>query len=514
MGRLRTFLLLIVAFVLGTSFGYGLTLFAQSAKEGEGKLTFSQMTDVLVSALNVIKKYYVVEVKPTKLLENAAKGMVRLSLDAHSDLLTPEETKRLMESTEGSYEGVGMTIGERNGFVVVISPFEGTPAWRAGLKPGDRIIRINDTSVLGWKVDKVSKHLRGPRGTKVKVTVYRPAINDTLTFVITRDKIVLKAVPYYGLFDDGVGYVKLNAFQEDAADKVHDALIALKKRGAKKVVLDLRGNPGGLLRQAFLIGGLFLGEGKLVVYTEGRVPDSKERFYSEGDMVFPEDVPVVVLIDGGSASASEIVAGALQDWDRALIIGDTSFGKGTVQRIFTLPYDYTLRLTIARYHTPSGRSIHKGKLGDIEKDTNTYFTKILKRPIKGGGGIAPDIYVKPHVLPRLVQKAEAKGVISNWATKYTSTHRKPKHPDDITLTDKDLEDFKRALHKADIEFSDCRFDEAKEDFKRLLLSEIAYQYFGEKGRYRIFLRYDPVFKRAVDVLRRTKKTEELFQIKR
>ncbi len=514
MGRFKTFLLLIVAFVLGTSFGYGLTLFAQNSDEGGKKLTFSQMTDVLVSALNVIKKYYVVEVKPTKLLENAAKGMVRLSLDAHSDLLTPEETKRLMESTEGSYEGVGMTIGERDGFVVVIAPFEGTPAWRAGLKPGDRIIRINDTSVIGWKVDKVSKHLRGPRGTKVKVTVYRPAINDTLTFVITRDRIVLKAVPYYGMFEDGVGYVKLNSFQEDASDKVRDALIELKKKGAKKVILDLRGNPGGLLRQSFLIGGFFLGEGKLVVYTEGRIPDSKERFYSEGDMIFPEDVPVAVLIDRGSASASEIVAGALQDWDRAIIVGDTSFGKGTVQRIFTLPYDYTLRLTIARYHTPSGRSIHKGKLGDIEKDTNTYFTKILKRPIKGGGGISPDVYVKPHVLPRLVQKAEAKGVISNWATKYTSTRKKPKRPEDINLTDKDLEDFKRALRKADIEFTDCRFDEAKEDFKRLLLMEIAYQYFGERGRYRILLQYDPVFKKATAILRKAKKTGDLFKIKR
>jgi len=506
--------MLLVTFILGISFGYGLTLFAQSSEGGEEKLSFSQMTDVLIQTLNTIKKYYVVEVKPTKLLENAAKGMVRLSLDAHSDLLTPEETKRLMESTEGSYEGVGMTIGERNGFVVVIAPFEGTPAWRAGLKPGDRIIRINDTSVIGWNVDQVSKHLRGPRGTKVKVTVYRPAINDTLTFVITRDRIVLKAVPFYGMFNKKVGYVKLNSFQEDAADKIYEALEKLKREGAKAVVLDLRGNPGGLLRQAFLIGGFFLGEGKLVVYTEGRIPDSKERFYSEGDMVFPEEVPVIVLIDGGSASASEIVAGALQDWDRALIVGDTSFGKGTVQRIFRLPYDYTLRLTIARYHTPSGRSIHKGKLGDIEKDTNTYFTKILKRPIKGGGGIAPDVYVKPHVLPRLVQKAEAKGVISNWATKYTSRHRKPKRPEDINLTEADLQDFKRDLRKAGVEFSDCRFDEAKEDFKRLLLMEIAYQYFGERGRYRILLRYDPVFKKALEILGKAKRTEDLFKIKR
>jgi len=504
-------LLLITAFVLGISFGYGLTLFAQNTKE-KSSLNFSQMTDVLISTLNTIRKYYVVEVKSTKLLENAAKGMVRLSLDAHSDLLTPEETKRLMESTEGSYEGVGMTIGERDGFVVVISPFEGTPAWRAGLKPGDRIIRINDTSTIGWKVDKVSKHLRGPRGTKVKVTVYRPAINDTLTFIITRDRIVLKAVPFYGMFD-GVGYVKLNSFQEDAADKVHEALLKLKKEGAKSVVLDLRGNPGGLLRQAFLIGGFFLGEGKLVVYTEGRIPDSKERFYSEGDMVFPEDVPVIVLIDRGSASASEIVSGALQDWDRALIVGDTSFGKGTVQRIFALPHDYTLRLTVARYHTPSGRSIHKGKLGDIEKDTNTYFTKILKRPIKGGGGIAPDVYIKPHILPRLVQKAEAKGIISNWATKYTSAHRKPKDPEGIKLTDADLEDFKKELRKAKIEFSDCRFEEAKEDFRKLLLTEIAYQYFGEKGRYRILLRYDPAFKKSLDILKKAKRTEDLFKLK-
>lgn len=499
-----------LSFVLGTTFGYAVSLLAQSSQGAENKLTFSQITDVFINALNTVQKYYVVEVKATDLVENAVKGMVRLSLDAHSDLLTPEEVKRLRESTTGTYEGVGMTIGERDGFVVVISPFEGTPAWKAGLKPGDRIIRINDTSVIGWKVDEVSKHLRGPRGTKVKVTVYRPAINDTLTFVITRDRIVLRAVPFYGKFGD-VGYIKLNSFQEDAAQKVYRALNALKEEGVKSVILDLRGNPGGLLRQAFLIGGYFLGKGRLVLYTEGRIPDSKERFYSEGDMVFSEDVPVVVLLDRGSASASEIVAGALQDWDRALIVGDTSFGKGTVQRIFPLPYDYSLKLTVARYHTPSGRVIHKGKLGSIEKDTGIYFTKILKRPIRGGGGIAPDVYVKVRPLPRLVQKAEAKGVISNWATKYTSTHRKPKRPEDITITESDLQDFKKALKKADIEFSDCRFEEAKEDFKRLLLAQIAYQYFGEEGRYRVLLKHDPVFKKAVEVLRKARKTEDLFK---
>jgi carboxyl-terminal processing protease len=274
--------------------------------------------------------------------------------------------------------------------------------------------------------------------------------------------------------------------------------------------LDLRGNPGGYLREAFKIGGFFLGGGKLVVYTDGRTPDSKEKFFSEGQSIVPEDVPVVVLVDRGSASASEIVAGAIQDWDRGLVIGDTTFGKGSVQRVIPLPYGYALRLTIARYFTPSGRSIHKGKLGSLERDTGTYFTKVLKRPIKGGGGIAPDVYVEVKPMHELVQKAEAKGLISQWATKYTSKRSKPSSPENINLTEEDLKDFAKALRDGGLDFNDCHFEEAKEDFRRVLTMEIAYQYFGEMGRYRVFLKFDPVFKEAVKRLSKAQKTEDLF----
>jgi carboxyl-terminal processing protease len=504
MMRIFRVLVLVFIFVLGTAFGYALKGFAQE----NGKASFSQMADLMVQVINYITRYYVVEEDRAKLIENAIKGMVS-SLDPNSAFLTPEEKQRLYEQTEGAYEGVGMQIGQREGYVVVIAPFEGTPAWKAGIKPGDRILRINDTSTLNMDVEEVSKRLRGPKGTKVKITVYRPAINDTLVFVIVRDRITLKAIPFYDIVD-GVGYIKLNSFQEDAGERVKEALIDLNRRGAKKIVLDLRGNPGGYLREAFKIGGFFLGGGKLVVYTDGRTPDSKEKFFSEGQSIVPEDVPVVVLVDRGSASASEIVAGAIQDWDRGLVIGDTTFGKGSVQRVIPLPYGYALRLTIARYFTPSGRSIHKGQLGSLERDTGTYFTKVLKRPIKGGGGIAPDVYVEVKPMHELVQKAEAKGLISQWATKYTSKRGKPSTPENINLTEEDLKDFAKALRDGGLDFNDCHFEEAKEDFRRVLTMEIAYQYFGEMGRYRVFLKFDPVFKEAVKRLSKAQKTEDLF----
>ncbi len=504
MARFFRILVFAFIFILGTAFGYALKGFAQE----NTKVSFSQMADLMVQVINYISRYYVVEEDRAKLIENAIKGMVS-SLDPHSAFLTPEEKQRLYEQTEGVYEGVGMQIGQREGYVVVIAPFEGSPAWKAGIKPGDRILRINDTSTLNMDVDEVSKRLRGPKGTRVKITVYRPAINDTLVFLIVRDRIVLKAIPFYDVVE-GVGYIKLNSFQEDAGDKVKEALMEFSRRGVRKIVLDLRGNPGGYLREAFKIGGFFLGEGKLVVYTDGRTPDSKEKFYSEGQSIVPEDVPLIVLVDEGSASASEIVAGAIQDWDRGLIIGDTTFGKGSVQRVMPLPYGYALRLTIARYFTPAGRSIHKGKLGSLEKDTGTYFTKILKRPMKGGGGIAPDIVVNVKPLNELVQKAESKGLISQWATKYTSKKKKPSSPEDINLTEEDLNDLARTLRDGGLEFEDCHFEEAKEDFKRVLAMEIAYQYFGEMGRYRVFLKFDPVFKEAVKRLSKVQRTDELF----
>ena len=497
-----------------------------SVIQTENKVSKREILTIFTNALIHIERNYVEEKDPVKVIESGIRGMVE-SLDPFSDLLTPEESEEWKVRTEGKFGGLGIQIGIRNGWLTIIAPIEGTPAYRVGLRPGDQIIKIEGESTRGIKLQDAVKVLRGKPGTKVTITIKRPGVEDPIDYTITRDIIEIKTVPYFTKLDTEIGYVRLTQFSSQAYTEVKSAIDSLIKIGCDKFILDLRSNPGGLLQQAINVANLFLSEGSVVVYTRGRAWNTDTVFKARRKPEIDPNIPLVVLVDGGSASASEIVAGALQDWDRAVIIGDTTFGKGSVQRIFPLGKGYQLKLTVARYYTPSGRSIHKEHIRPEERiseksteneDTTAvaeevhpiYHTKRLKRQVYGNGGIVPDIVVEPKKPHQLVMKAFSKSAFFDFAVKYYQTHENIKSVSDIVIDNETMASFKEFMKSKGISFNDDEFNEAAEDLKNFLTQEIAEKYFGIKGRYMAVLMNDPALNKALEILESANKADDLF----
>ncbi|MCX8030484.1 MAG: S41 family peptidase [Thermodesulfovibrionales bacterium] len=335
---------LITAVVAGTY-----TLRTVSAQNGYEELkTFTEV-------LSIIKKNYVDEVKTKDLVISALKGMVS-SLDPHSAYLTPEALKELKVETKGEFGGIGIQIGIKDGVLTVIAPIEDTPAFRAGIKAGDKILKISGESTKKMEIHDAISKMRGAKGTSVTLTIFREGWKDVKEFTIIRDIIKIKSVKPK-MLSDGIGYVKVTQFQESTAKDLSVALNKLQKEGMKSLILDLRNDPGGLLDVAVDTVELFLPPKRLVVYIKNR-NDEKREYYTEKSNPFFEEIPMVVLVNQGSASASEIVAGALKDWNRAIILGVQTFGKGSVQSVIPLSDGSGLRLTTAKYYTPNGTMIH------------------------------------------------------------------------------------------------------------------------------------------------------------
>ena len=342
--------------------GASVTLYRSATAAGNDYESIELFTDVLA----IVKKSYVEEVDTKKLIYGAINGMLT-ALDPHSSFMPPETYKEMKIETKGTFGGLGIEISIKDGILTVISPIEDTPAFRAGVKAGDQILKIDDKFTKDLTIIDAVKRMRGEKGTKVTLTLMREGFERPKEFSLVRDIIQVKSVKFKNL-DEGYGYIRIAQFQEKTSDDLHKALSSLNESNKGKMrglVLDLRNDPGGLLDQAVKVSESFLEEGKLVVYTEGREKDAQMRFTSrKGDK--QANYPIVVLINSGSASASEIVAGALQDHKRAVVMGVQSFGKGSVQTIIPLSDNSGLRLTTARYFTPSGRSIQaKGITPDI-----------------------------------------------------------------------------------------------------------------------------------------------------
>ena len=392
----------------------------------------------LNKVLSEVNRKYVEEVNPTELTDAALNG-IRDILDPHTTVFTPKDYEGLKVSMEGKFGGVGITISLRDNILTVISPLSGTPAFRLGIRAGDRIRKIDGKDTKGLSLDDAVSKLRGKIGTDVTVSIEREGVPDLMDFTITRAEIVVHAVPYYGMVSKDVGYIKLATFSDKTTSDVENAIRGLKKQGMKKLVLDMRYNPGGLLNQAIEISELFLKQGNVIVSTLGRTQRTESRARRDG-MLGP-DVPMVVLVNQGSASAAEIVSGALQDWDRALVIGKTSFGKGSVQTIFPLDNQgNALKLTTAFYYLPFGRCINKPENGikglklmeeeseddgdkaaadSAKKDTvarDTFYTN-NGRMMFGGGGITPDVDIELSPMPWVVQVQERMAMYFKFAVK-------------------------------------------------------------------------------------------------
>ncbi|OWV13205.1 S41 family peptidase [Fibrobacter sp. UWB5] len=391
----------------------------------------------LNKVLSEVNRKYVEDVNPTELTDAALNG-IRNILDPHTTVFSPKDYESLKVSMEGKFGGVGITISLRDNILTVISPLSGTPAFRLGIRAGDRIRRIDGKDTKGLSLDEAVNKLRGKIGTDVTVSIEREGVPDLMDFTITRAEIIVHAVPYYGMVTKDIGYIKLATFSDKTTSDVENALKILQKRGMKKIILDMRYNPGGLLNQAIEISELFLKQGNLIVSTRGRTQKTESHARKNG-IVKPE-VPMVVLLNQGSASAAEIVSGALQDWDRALIIGKTSFGKGSVQTIFPLDNQgNALKLTTAFYYLPFGRCINKpengikglklleeeyadegdGKADSTKKDTakvDTFYTH-NGRMMFGSGGISPDVEVELSPMPWVVQVQERMAMYFKFAVK-------------------------------------------------------------------------------------------------
>jgi len=503
-------------------------------------LKFSQV-------INWIDKYYVDTVNKSELVEKAIVKMLQ-DLDPHSTYLTKEEVKAMSEPLQGNFEGIGISFNILNDTIFVINPIPNGPSEKVGIKSGDRIVKIEGQSVAGVGINTsdVFTKLRGKKGTRVSVSISRRSVSELLDFTITRDKIPIFSLDASYMINDDIGYIKLNRFSYTTMEEFRTALAELKSEGLKDLVLDLGGNGGGYMDVAVKLADQFLDDRKIIVYTEGN-SHPRRKFYSSSRGEFL-DGRVVILIDHGSASASEIVAGAVQDWDRAVIVGRRSFGKGLVQQPMSLPDTSMVRLTIARYYTPTGRLIQKPyedgfeeyskdlinryNMGELLHSDSVVFPESLKyqtlvsqRPVYGGGGIMPDYFVPLDTTYNSVyyNRLYSRGIINFFTLSYVDDHRQElqvKYPtfqsflDGFTITDHILEDMIAYATEEDLAYNEEDFNISREHIRLVLKAYIARDIWNSSEFYQVFNTSNPSVLKAIEVLNGQDIYQALLQSKR
>ena len=500
----------------------------------------------LRDVLNLTEKYYVQEVDSKKLTEAAIEGMLE-KLDPHSVYIAPKALEQVTEEFKGEFEGIGIRFTIRNDSIFVVEPIGGGPSARLGIQTNDRIVRINDTSAIGYKDDQVRSRLRGPKGTRVKVSVFRPGEKDLLDYEIIREKIALTSVDVALMMNKEVAYLSVSRFSEKTDEEMMQALTHLKSQGMRRLVLDLRYNPGGLLNQAFEMADLFLDGGTTqtphkIVYTKARREQFDEVFYASTGQPF-EKLPLIILLSNYSASASEIVAGAIQDWDRGLIVGETSFGKGLVQHQFGLSDGSALRLTIARYYTPSGRLIQREYEG---KEKGAYQSEAFQRQEKegeniehkaegdssrpvfktnagrlvyGGGGITPDYVIKGPTLTAFTQNVLRRGLVEQFVSAYldgkglkirTEYAKDWNHfKDSFSVSNELLDEFRSFVVKREIKIDEKEYEKDLPFVKTRIKAAFARNFWGNEGWYPLMLLVDTQFQKALSLFPEAEKIAKL-----
>lgn len=494
----------------------------------------SRQQQKLLMVENIVNNLYVDNVDEEKIVENAVRGILE-NLDPHSSYSTKEETTSSQETMQGSFSGIGIQFNMQKDTLYVVQTIAGGPSEKVGILPGDRFIAVDDSIIAGRKLKNtdIMKRLRGPKGTKVNIKVKRGSNAELLEFRITRDDIPLNSIDAMYMADGKTGYIRLSRFAATSYKEFKDAITKLKKQGMQQLILDLTDNGGGYMQIAAQIANEMLNRGNLIVYTQGR-KSPRQNLNADGSGTFRTQ-KVVVMINQFSASASEILSGAVQDWDRGVVVGRRSFGKGLVQREFLLPDSSSFRLTIARYYTPSGRNIQKpyvkGDREDYDKDIidrynhgelqsadSIHFADSLKhttlrlhRTVYGGGGIMPDVFVPLDTTQytdyhrRLV----AKGIIPQFALRYVDKNRadlKAQYPDaqkfikEFTVTDEMLNNLVDAGKAEKVDFDKSQFAKSKEMLRTFVKAAIANDLFSTGAYFQIVNEQNDIYKEALSII--------------
>ena len=501
--------------------------------------------EIFTDLYKELNTYYVDETDPGKLIKSAMDEMLQ-TLDPYTNYIPESEIEDFQFMTTGQYGGIGAMITKRDEYVYISEPYEGFPAQKSGLMAGDKILEVNNISVKGKSTEEVSKLLKGQPNTNVSILIERKYINEPFEVSFKREKVTVGSVPYFGLLENNIGYVKLRSFTRNCSNDLKNAILKLKEQSATSLILDLRGNPGGLLNESVKIANFFVNQGEDIVSTKGKIK-SWEKVYKATSKPIDTEIPLVVLIDQSSASASEIVSGSLQDLDRAVIVGKRSFGKGLVQQTRKLSYNSQLKLTVAKYYIPSGRCIQAldysnrnedGSVGKIADSLSTEFRTKNNRKVYDGGGITPDLVTESEVSSKILLSLFRERLFFDYATEFRLKNENILSAKDFKITDEMFLDFKNFLSDKEYEYEtdtekaykklkkvakdENYFESMKNDFdllvnkiddaksddleknkdfiKEILANEIVSRYYYQKGRIQSSLNYDKDVLQAISVI--------------